>query len=197
MKIYSIKNEDYWAERQELNDLKIEEVVDKNNNIMKIKFKPNYKQSSTRYIILIAQKNTENTLDNFKNPCYITGLLNQIPEGVKVDIIYDVGDSDSINAEVDISNILNGDDQYIVTIISQELRFNKKIKFYEPKEFTHKDNPSDNNPSDKATLALAIALPIIGVLIIIIVVLIIIFKRKSVRSDDIEGISKLNEMTNE
>ena len=126
-----VKNEAYWNEREVLSDLKIEEIKDKDiNNIMKIKFKPNYKQSSTRYIILVAQKNSENTLDNFKDPCFVTRLLNQRPEGVTVDVIYDVGDKDSIDAEVRISSILSNTNEYIVTIISQELRFEKKINFY-------------------------------------------------------------------
>ena len=214
-----VKNEAYWEERKVLNDLKIEEIKDKDiNNIMKIKFKPNYKQSSTRYIILVAQKNSENTLDNFKDPCFVTRLLNQRPEGVTVDVIYDVGDKDSIDAEVRISSILSNTNEYIVTIISQELRFKKKINFYEPKEFRHEkeedrdssetsdssetpetdpSKPSgDGNENNNTSLALAVTLPIIGVLIIVIVVLIIIFKRKGVGSNEIEQMSKLNDMTN-
>ena len=213
------KNEAYWNEREVLSDLKIEEIKDKDiNNIMKIKFKPNYKQSSTRYIILVAQKNSENTLDNFKDPCFVTRLLNERPEGVTVDVIYDVGDKDSIDAEVRISSILSNTNEYIVTIISQELRFKKKINFYEPKEFRHEkeedrdssetsdssetpetdpSKPSgDGNENNNTNLALAVTLPIIGVLIIVIVVLIIIFKRKGVGSNEIEQMSKLNDMTN-
>jgi hypothetical protein len=213
------KNEAYLEERKVLNDLKIEEIKDKDiNNIMKIKFKPNYKQSSTRYIILVAQKNSENTLDNFKDPCFVTRLLNQRPEGVTVDVIYDVGDKDSIDAEVRISSILSNTNEYIVTIISQELRFEKKINFYEPKEFKHEkeedrdssetsdssetpetdpSKPSgDGNENNNTNLALAVTLPIIGVLIIVIVVLIIIFKRKGVGSNEIEQMNKLNDMTN-
>jgi hypothetical protein len=213
------KNEAYWNEREVLSDLKIEEIKDKDiNNIMKIKFKPNYKQSSARYIILVAQKNSENTIDNFKDPCFVTGLLNQRPEGVTVDVIYDVGDKDSIDAEVRISSILSNTNEYIVTIISQELRFKKKINFYEPKEFRHEkeedrdssetsdssetpetdpSKPSgDGNENNNTNLALAVTLPIIGVLIIVIVVLIIIFKRKGVGSNEIEQMSKLNDMTN-
>ena len=212
------KNEAYWNEREVLSDLKIEEIKDKDiNNIMKIKFKPNYKQSSTRYIILVAQKNDENTLENFKDPCFVTGLLNQRPKGVTVDVIYDVGDKDSIDAEVRISSILSNTNEYIVTIISQELRFEKKIHFYEPKEFRHEkeedrdssetsdsseipdtdpSKPSgDGNENNNTNLALAVTLPIIGVLIIVIIVLIILFKRKGVGSSEIEQMSKLNDLT--
>jgi hypothetical protein len=130
---------DYYNDRSVFDELIIDEIVDKNNtdNIIKIKFNPNYKQSSTRYIILIAQKNNVNTLDNFKNPCFIVDLLNRKPQGVLSDVIYDIGDTPLIEAEVDISNILYDKNEYILNIISQELRFDKKINFYEPKEFVH------------------------------------------------------------
>ena len=104
---YFAQDETLWGKRTRLNNLKIEEIKDKNDkdNVISIKFKPNYKQSSTRYIIIIAQQNNENTLETFDDPCYITSLLNQRPSGVKVDTIYDIGDNDSINAEVDITDI--------------------------------------------------------------------------------------------
>ena len=214
--LFNSDNKAYWNERTVLNDLKIEEIADKDiNNIMKIKFKPNYKQSSTRYIILVAQKNNENTLENFKDPCFVTRLLNERPEGVTVDVIYDVGDNDSVNAEVRISNILSNTNEYIATIISQELRFEKKIHFYEPKEFRHekeedrdssetdstpatdpsKPSDGDDKNENSTNLALAVTLPIIGVLIIVIVVLIFIFRRKVVSSGDIEQKSKLNNVS--
>ena len=152
---YDIVDEDYfnrngtketlWDERIVLNDLKIEEVNDKDNenDTIKIKFKPNYKQSSTRYIIIIVQENSENTFDNLNDPCYITDLLNQRPNGVKIDTIYDVGENDTIEAEVDISDILHETGKYIVNIISQELRFEKKINYYIPLEFEHDGKSPD------------------------------------------------------
>ena len=71
-----------------------------------------------------------------------------------------------------------------MNIISQELRFEKGINFYEPLEFTHVGkNPidSDGNSDSKGdddekgglkgtSLALAIALPIVGVIIIVLIV---------------------------
>jgi len=145
-----------YNDRSVFDELIIDEIVDKDDtdDIIKIKFNPNYRQSSTRYIILIAQKNDENTLDNFKNPCFIVDLLNRKPKGVLSDVIYDVGDSKLIEAEVDISNILYDKNEYILNIISQELRFDKKINFYEPKEFVHaeksdKSDKSDDQKTDK------------------------------------------------
>ena len=74
---YSDSCRNYYYLRSVLDELNIEEMVDKNSKdiIIKIKFNPNYKQSSTRYIILIAQKNNVNILANFINPCIIVDLL--------------------------------------------------------------------------------------------------------------------------
>jgi hypothetical protein len=100
---YFKDNKAFLSERKIFEDLTIEEVGDKNNNddMIKIKFKPNYNQSSTRYIIIIAQQNSQNTLDKFKDNCFIAELLNNRNTGVKVDTIYDIGDKDLIEAEVD------------------------------------------------------------------------------------------------
>ena len=128
---------------------------------MSIKFKPNYKQSSTRYIIIIAQQNDKNTKEAFNDPCYIVGLLNQRPSGVKVDTIYDIGDSDSITAEVDIADIVHSSNKYLVNIISHELRFDKKIHFYQSLDFKDKSGGLSD-----AELAMAIVFPIIGAALI-------------------------------
>ena len=98
---YDITDEEFiekrWIlERQNLTDLIITEAKSKNDedNMITIKFKPNYINSSTRYIILVASKDSQNTLDTFKNPCYIVDLLNRRPKGVLVDKIYSIGDED-------------------------------------------------------------------------------------------------------
>ena len=201
------ENSSYYKERKVLNDLKIDEIADKNNNdnIITIKFKPNYKQSSTRYIIIIAQKNEKNSFENFKDPCYITGLLNKRPSGIKVDTIYDVGIDDSINAEVDISDILHNDNYYMINIISQELRFEKKIQFYEPSEFSHigkkiepnenengTPSPNEEDKDDGISSVLAIVIPIVVIIIILIIVVIIFVIRRKRRSNYSEDIEKLN-----
>jgi len=196
-------NTEYKEQRKVLTDLKINEITDKNNNdnIIKIKFKANYRNSSTRYIILIAPKNNENTLDTFKDACHVVGLLNQKPQGVKTEAVYDVGENELIDAEIDISDILNDKNEYIMSIISQELRFEKKIKFYEPKEFNHigkspnKDSDNGDGGLSGTSLALAIILPIIGVIIIAVIVIVILRKRKGSSSDDIEKIENLTALT--
>jgi len=89
-----------------------------------------------------------------------------------------------------------------MSIISQELRFEKKIKFYEPKEFTHIGKSPNNDSKDNGdgglsgtSLALAIILPIIGVIIIAVIVIVILRKRKGSSSDDIEKIENLTALT--
>ena len=190
--------------RKVLNDLKIIEIADKNNNdnMIKIKFKANYMDSSTRYIIIIAPKNNENTVETFKDACHVVGLINQKSKGVKSEAVYDVGENELIEAEVNITDILNDKNEYIMSIISQELRFEKKIKFYEPKEFNHIGKSPNNDSKDNGdgglsgtSLALAIILPIIGVIIIAVIVFVILRKRKGSSSDDIEKIENLTALT--
>ena len=200
---YFENNQAFLNERKVFDDLTIEEVGDKNNvdDMIKIKFKPNYNQSSTRYIIIIAQKNGQNTLENFKDYCFMAELLNNRTTGVKVDTIYDIGDRDLIDAEVDISDILYSGNKYLVNIISQELRFDKKINFYQPKEFNHVGKKPNDNDSDKggkgndgddgssSSLALAITLPIVGVIIIAVVVIFILKRKEGASSEKIEQLT--------
>jgi len=135
------KNTDWGNERVVYSDLTINEVKDEasDSNKISITFKPNYKKSSTRYIIIVGLKNNDNTIDSFNDPCYVSRLLNERPEGVIVDQIYDIGVDDTITAIVDISRITekNQNQEFIVNIISQELRFGKNINFYTPYKFEH------------------------------------------------------------
>ena len=216
------------------NILTINEIKDKDttSDTVKVKFKPNYRNSSARYIILIARETSKNTLEQFKNPCYVTGLLNRMPKSVKVETIYDVGENYEIEAEVDISNILqkssSNSNSYLISIISQELRFEKDLNFYQPLKFNHdrkkpddgseedddeeegegegesKSDGSDKKDGEKkqedpktsdntdgeglkgASLALAITLPIAGVIIIALIAFIILKRREGVSSGLIE-----------
>jgi hypothetical protein len=195
-KKYFKNNEEYKQERQKSENLTIDKVSDDNNdkNKIKIKFKPNYRYSSTRYIMIVAKENSENTLDNFKDPCYITNLLNQRPKGVKIDVIYDVGENEEIEAEMDIKDISDENNSYLINIISQELRFDKQIKFYQPFKFIHniEKPPEDENDGGLkgSSLALAIILPIVGVIIIILIVIIIIKRKANKNSEAIENLVK-------
>ena len=231
---FSKNYETYWEDRKRFYILTINEIKDKDttSDTVKVKFKPNYRNSSARYIILIARETSKNTLEQFKNPCYVTGLLNRMPKSVKVETIYDVGENYEIEAEVDISNILqkssSNSNSYLISIISQELRFEKDLNFYQPLKFNHdrkkpddgseedddeeegegegesKSDGSDKKDGEKkqedpktsdntdgeglkgASLALAITLPIAGVIIIALIAIIILKRREGVSSGLIE-----------
>ena len=152
------KKEEWLAERQKLTDLTITEAKSKNNgdNKISITFKPNYQYSTTRYIIIIAQKNENNTIENFKDLCFVADLLNQRPEGVKVDYIYEASEENDteVNAEVDISSIteLGKVQNYLINIIGQELRFTEfgnQINLYTPIEFTHTGKEKSKEDQDE------------------------------------------------
>ena len=113
--IFSYSLKDYADQKFELNDnfIKDRKVLDKliiedisfkesQNNTLLIKFYPNYKNSNRRYIIIIASENDINTLKNFENPCYVTKLVTEGGESVKIIDNYDMGEDDLINVEVEI-----------------------------------------------------------------------------------------------
>ena len=78
-----------------------------------------------------------------------------------------------------------------MSIISQELRFFKKINFYEPKEFGSEEDSS----------ILVIILPIVGAIIIAIVAIVVFFiiRRKHNKQDDVpenfDAVSKLSKLS--
>ena len=136
--ILSSKNEEWSKYRKELEKLIIKEVIVDNFGFISINFYPNYQSSSTRYIIVITPKNENNTLETLSNPCHISNLATEKAEGVKIINIVDIGEKELINVNVDINdNDFLANNEFIIGIISQELRFDKKINFYEPIEFTY------------------------------------------------------------
>ena len=190
-------------ERKELTNLIIEEITNINTNtnsdIISVKFKPNYINSTARYILIISQNNENNTFDNFNNPCYITKLVNEKAEGYKIINIFDNGENDSINVEVDINEILGNNDTYIINIISQELRFEKKINYYKPNIFTYEQNKkddedkeSDKEESDKEKdddddfpLVYVICFGIAGLILLLIILFFIIHYLRKRKNNDL------------
>ncbi len=83
------------------------------------------------------------------NPCYITKLATEKPKGTKTINVVDIGEKDSIEIDIDISDILGKTDRYILNIISQEIRFDKKINYYTPITFIHRANEERENENDK------------------------------------------------
>ena len=182
------KSEKWYKERKELTNLTIIDIIkkNKNSNILSIKFNPNYKSSSTRYIIVIASKDSHNNNETFSNPCYITKLVTEKVEGIKILDIADTGENDFISINIDISEINSKNDEFIMNIISQELRFGKMVKYYIPFEFNKKLIPYENNDNDDDNdsdfpLKYIILISIGGILILVIVIFFIIrcVKRKN------------------
>ena len=202
-------NEEWNNKRQELKDLTVKEIIKKNNssNALLINFNPNYKSSSTRYIIAIASKDNNNNNETFSNPCYLTKLVTEKKEGVKILDIADVGENDFISIEADFSDMNSENEEYIMNIISQELRFDKKINYYKPYEFSYKkvipndddkDNNKDKDKDDDKSLSLVyiILISVGGFLILIITIFFII--RCTKRKNDIDFFKRQTKnLTNE
>ena len=137
-----INNYNLWIKQRKVENNYTIEVNkkypnDKNSNLFTINFKPNYKKSATKYIIIIAPQNENNTLENLDNPCYLTKLATYRVEGTKIVDIIDTGENDEINVDIDIFDIYSIFNTYIVNIISQEIRYDKKLNFYNSTEFIH------------------------------------------------------------
>ena len=171
---YFSDNDDWKKERKELNNLEITGVSDKSSksNIVLINFRRNYIKSSTKYTIVIVASSEKNTKENLSNPCYLVKLITDGKEKVKVQNFFNPGLDDILTAEVDIEEILDKD-KYIVSIISQELRYGKQFRFYTPFEFAHKKKGISK--------LLLIILPIVGAVVLILIIVLIIvccIKRK-------------------
>ena len=186
------KKKDWIKEREELKELTISEITDlKSSSKYSIKFKPNYKKSSTRYIVVIAEKNDDNTLESMKNPCHLVKLATEKPDGVKTINIYDIGETEYINAELDLSDFLDKEAECVVSIISQELRFEKKINFYDTISFGYKPSKNENN---KTTVYIVI-FSIIGIIVLFIIIFFIIKSVK--RKQDVDFGKKAQEINQE
>ena len=194
----NINDKKEWKEEREvLTNLTIDEISkkypdDNTSDIFLIKFKANYINSPVRYIIIIASNDENNTKENFDNPCYITKLVNEKTKGSKIIDIYDVGKNDTLEIEVDINDILGETDKYIINIISQELRFDKKLNYYSSLEFIHrpsdkkedKDDHLDDNDNG-FPLVYIIAISVVGFLILLVILFLVIrcCRRKGQDSD--------------
>ena len=156
-----------------------------NNNKVSIKFNSNYKKSYTKYIIVIAPKKESHSIKNFENPCYVTKLATERPKDVKIENIFDAGENTVISTEVDISNIITDKiNEYIINIISQELRYDKKLNYYIPISFKYtpksQENVEPENKNKNRFPALYVILISAGsiILILIIIILIMFIKNK-------------------
>ena len=101
---------------------------------------------------------------------------------MKIINIFDIGEKDLIEADVDIRDIddkSNGN--YIVNIISQELRFSKSMNLYKPKIFNIKSGDDDDNDDIENKLLIITIISLSCIIFIFIVIGIILYIKK--RSD--------------
>ena len=196
------ENEILYNERTELTNLEISNITNSGEDkVIKISFKPNYLNSSTKYIIVIAPKSENNNIETFSNPCNIIKLVTGKEKGIKIIKIFEPGLNDIINTEIDISDMadlteesnLLDKNKYIVGIISQELRFKKKLNFYTPYEFTlkKKDEKKNDSKSLKVGYKILIAIIVVIVAAIIIFVIFYLLKGKRNKSEEINSDKKL------
>ena len=135
------KDEDYSEKnRILLNNLTINNISVINRNKININFNVNYKNSLTKYIIIITPEERNNTFENLKDFCFLTELINKKAQNFLSEEIYDIGENDTIDFEVDIPEIKCENKKCIINIISQELRFEKYLRFYEPMFFVIEKN---------------------------------------------------------
>ena len=133
-----------------------------NENEIKINFNINYKNSLTKYIIFIIPEKNNNTLEDYKNICFLTEKINNNKSDFITQEIYDIGENDFIEVDIDITKYISEYNILIVNIISQELRFEKELNFYKPKIYYLKKN---NNLLKKIFFIVGIVLLLIFVCI--------------------------------
>ena len=125
-------------EREIINILNIKKAeIDFNTNIANIEFIPNYIKSSTKYFIIIAPKNDTFNIESFNNPCFLIKLITENSIGVKIYEAMNIGE-EYIDVNIDISDLISKNlenKDYIVNIVSLELRFEKKLNFYKARLF--------------------------------------------------------------
>ena len=113
----------------------INDITIINEKKININFNTNYKNSLTKYIIMITPDEKNNTFENLKNFCFLTELINKKQENFIAEEIYDIGENDFISIDIDISKLSCENKNCTVNIISQELRYEQFLNFYEPKFF--------------------------------------------------------------
>ena len=108
-----------------------------NENLALVQFIPNYIKSSTRYFIVIGPKNTTFTLESFNNPCLLVKLITENSIEVKVYEAMGVGD-EYIDVNIDIKDLITENEnnkEFIVNVVSSELRFDKSLNIYKARLF--------------------------------------------------------------
>ena len=130
-----VKADSTQQNRIKYDNLTINNISIINDKKININYTTNYKNSFTKYIIMITPDEKNNTFENMKNFCYLTELINKKEENFITEEIYDIGENDFISIDVNISELSCENKNCTVNIISQELRYEQILSFYEPKFF--------------------------------------------------------------
>ena len=128
-----IYHKDYFIKRGVNSDLLFYANIIPTEKTLNIKFILNYINSSTKYYIIIGPKNEYFNLDNFNDPCFLTELITENSNKVIINVLNYVEEKKIINTNIDIKDLMvqyDDNQEYLVNIISQELRFDKKLNFY-------------------------------------------------------------------
>ena len=153
-----------WEQNRIKNDnLTINSIKIVKENKIKINFNPNYKNSLSKYIIMITPEEDNITYENVKDFCFITELINQKETNYITEEIYDIGENDCIEIDIEINKFKFENKTFFVNIISQELRFEKELRFYEPKFFRIEKNMKTNE--GKIFIIIGFILFLLGVII--------------------------------
>ena len=79
-----------------------------------------------------------------KNICLLTELINNPNGNFISEEIYDIGENDFIEVNIDINKYISQYKTFFINIISQELRFEKDMNFYEPEIYCLNKNNNSN-----------------------------------------------------
>ena len=114
----------------------IESVSSLDTNIIQIHFDPS-SNSLTQYHIVISKKNEFNNIESFSNPCYIGKLMTHNSEDILVKTIFENSDS-LLSINIDITPLTpKKKDILVIDIISNNMKSNDLLSFYEPVEYEY------------------------------------------------------------
>ena len=142
---YIINNKKWINDRIKFNNLTINKIKLIKDDMININFNANYKNSLTKYIIMITEEEKNINLEKLKNICFLTELINQKEGKFITEEIYDIGENNFIEVFIDISKLKCLNKKCYANIISEELRFEKNLMFYEPKEFYYEKYSNISN----------------------------------------------------
>ena len=136
---YSLMSNDYNGYHSINGDFSIEDVYVISNDIIQVKFTINYGECLNQYFIIVANKDENNNIESFSNPCYLSKLLIQnSTDSYVIKSFYSEKNIDLVIANIDIHNLnINENSELVINIIIYNSIIYKKYFFYNPLEFKY------------------------------------------------------------